>query len=154
MATSKKTRKVAIKAKMPVAVDASSPEPTAAQKAAVNAAVKAVVEAPTADPVVSEGPQLVESGPMMRKKELIDLVVERSGVKKKDAKPVIEATLAILGEGLAEHRELNLLPLGKIKVRREKVMPNGRVMVTKIRQSHPNDNATDGPETAKSEAAA
>ena len=44
----------------------------------------------------------------MRKKELIDLVVERSGLKKKDAKPIIEATLAILGGALADTRELDL----------------------------------------------
>ena len=84
-------------------------------------AVQAVVEAPvpaSASPVVVEGPQPVVSGPVMRKKELIDLVVERSGLKKKDAKPIVEATLAILGEALAEARELNLQPLGKVKVRR------------------------------------
>jgi|TARA_B110000908_G_scaffold165885_1_gene216052 DNA-binding protein HU-alpha len=88
----------------------------------------------------------------MRKKELIDLVVERSGIKKKDAKPVVEATLAILGEALAETRELNLQPLGKVKVRREKLMPNGRILVTKIRQSMPNTDetvSTDMPEAAE-----
>ena len=83
----------------------------------------------------------------MRKKELIDLVVERSGLKKKDAKPIIEATLAILGEALADTRELNLQPLGKIKVRREKLMLNGRLLVTKIRQSTPNNNTSDTTET-------
>ena len=92
----------------------------------------------------------------MRKKELIDLVVERSGLKKKDAKPIVEATLAILGEALAEARELNLQPLGKVKVRREKLMPNGRVLVTKIRQSmgsegssSDSDDAADMPEAAE-----
>lgn len=75
---------------------------------------------------------------MMRKKELIDLVVERSGVKKKDAKPVVEAMLVVLGEAIADSRELNLHPMGKLKVRRVKQMPNGRVMVTKIRQPLPN----------------
>ena len=92
----------------------------------------------------------------MRKKELIDLVVERSGMKKKDAKPIVEATLAILGEALAEARELNLQPLGKVKVRREKLMPNGRVLVTKIRQSNTAegadndaDDASDMPDAAE-----
>jgi len=134
-------------------------EQTTDQENAVQAAVKAVVEAPvpaSASPVVVEGPQPVVSGPVMRKKELIDLVVERSGLKKKDAKPIVEATLAILGEALAEARELNLQPLGKVKVRREKVMPNGRVLVTKIRQSmgsegssSDSDDAADMPEAAE-----
>ncbi len=55
-------------------------------------------------------------------------------VKKKDAKPVIEAMLAVLGEALTDHREINLPELGRIKVRKEKMLPNGRVMITKIRQ--------------------
>jgi DNA-binding protein HU-alpha len=143
--TTSKTKKANKKAATSNAAEVNAPEQTYAQKDAVKAAVKAVVEAPKATPVVVEGPQPVVSGPMMRKKELIDLVVERSGIKKKDAKPVVEATLAILGEALADARELNLQPLGKVKVRREKQMPNGRVLVTKIRQSMPN---TDTPETS------
>ena len=76
-------------------------------------------------------------GPVMRKKELIDQVVKRSGIKKKDAKPVVESLLSVLGEALADNRELVLPPFGKVKVRREKQMPNGRVMVVKVRQSAP-----------------
>jgi nucleoid DNA-binding protein len=151
--TTSKTKKATFKAATSNAAEVKSPEQTFAQKDAVKAAVKAVVEAPITTPVVEgEGPQPVVSGPVMRKKELIDLVVERSGIKKKDAKPVVEATLAILGEALAETRELNLQPLGKVKVRREKLMPNGRVLVTKIRQSMPNTDETDSsdmPEAAE-----
>lgn len=141
--TTSKINKTTTKAPTSNATEVKSSEQTFAQKNAVKVAVKAVVEAPKATPVVVDGPQPVVSGPVMRKKELIDLVVERSGIKKKDAKPVVEATLEILGEALAETRELNLQPLGKVKVRREKLMPNGRVMVTKIRQSMPNTNTSD-----------
>jgi nucleoid DNA-binding protein len=150
--TTSKNNKATSKAATSNAAEVKSPEQTFAQKDAVKAAVNAVVEAPKTTPVVVEGPQPVVSGPVMRKKELIDLVVERSGIKKKDAKPVVEATLAILGEALAETRELNLQPLGKVKVRREKLMPNGRILVTKIRQSMPNTDetvSTDMPEAAE-----
>ena len=132
--TTKKTTKATKKTAASKAPLVTAPEQTSAQEA-VSAAVKAVVESPSSTAVVVEGPQPVVSGPEMRKKELIDLVVERSGIKKKDAKPVVEATLAVLGEALADARELNLQPLGKVMVRREKEMPNGRVLVTKIRQS-------------------
>jgi nucleoid DNA-binding protein len=70
----------------------------------------------------------------MRKKELIDLVVERSGIKKKDAKPTIEAVLAILGEAIASGRELNLQPFGKLRINRSEEKSNGRVIVCKLRQ--------------------
>ncbi|MDF1727640.1 MAG: HU family DNA-binding protein [Sulfitobacter sp.] len=92
------------------------------------------ISAPAPAASVIEAPQSVILGPVMRKKELIDKVVTRSGMKKKDVKPVVDAVLAELGDALADNRELNLHPLGKLKVRREKKLPNGRMVVAKIRQ--------------------
>jgi nucleoid DNA-binding protein len=86
-----------------------------------------------------EAPRPVIIGPVMRKKELIDTVVERSGIKKKDAKPVVEAMLEILGEALGDNRELNLLPMGKFKVVNEKDLGNGKMMRVKVRQVTPSD---------------
>ena len=103
-----------------------------------------------ATPVVVDSPELVVSGPMMRKKELVDLVVERSGIKKKDAKPVVEAMLAVLGEAITDSRELNLHPLGKLKVRRAKQLPNGRVMMAKIRQSSGAGSTANNDDTSDS----
>ncbi|MEO0939702.1 MAG: HU family DNA-binding protein [Pseudomonadota bacterium] len=91
--------------------------------------------APAPAPVVIEAAQPVVSGPALRKKELIDAVVARSGIKKKDAKPVVEAMLDVLGEALGEGRELNLQPMGNIKVKRAKELSNAKVMVTRVRQS-------------------
>jgi len=70
----------------------------------------------------------------LRKKELIDQAVERSGIKKRDAKPVVEAVLAILGEAIGEERSVNLEPMGKLRVTRSKDNPNGRVHVCKLRR--------------------
>lgn len=97
------------------------------------AATKKPATQAAADPAGKVDP--VELGPLMRKKELIDAVVTRSGVKKKDAKPVVEAMLAVLGEALSEKRELALQPLGRVKIQRVREHPNGQVLVTKIRQS-------------------
>ncbi|MEP3333465.1 HU family DNA-binding protein [Sedimentitalea sp.] len=71
----------------------------------------------------------------MKKKELVDLVVTRSGIKKKDAKPVVEAMLAVLGESIAEGREMNLQPFGKLRINRTVEKHNGRITVCKLRQS-------------------
>lgn len=84
--------------------------------------------------VVTENP-VVDAGPELRKQELLDKVVTRAEVKKKLAKPVVEAVLEILGEALAEGREMNLQPLGKVKLNRIRDMAHARVIVTKIRQS-------------------
>jgi len=90
--------------------------------------------AATPAPKVVNKPRKVITGPELKKKELLNWVVERSGIKKKDAKPVVEAMLAILGEALADNRELNLQPFGKLKVHREKNLSNGRLMIAKVRQ--------------------
>ena len=96
-----------------------------------------------ATPTVVDSPRPVIVGPVMRKKELIDTVVERSGIKKKDAKPVIESMLEVLGEALGDNRELNLLPLGKFKVVNEKDLGNGKMMRVKVRQVTPSDKPKD-----------
>ncbi|WP_306150916.1 HU family DNA-binding protein [Roseovarius sp. MMSF_3281] len=72
---------------------------------------------------------------MLRKKELMDAVIERSGVRKKFAKPVIEAMMEVMGEAIGEGRDLNLPPFAKIKQQRTKDSSNVRVTVAKIRQS-------------------
>ena len=74
----------------------------------------------------------------LRKKQLIERVVARSGIKKKDAKPTIEATLAILGEALEAGEEMNLQPFGKIMIKREIDKPNARVFVCRIRRRKEN----------------
>ncbi len=70
----------------------------------------------------------------LRKKELVDLVVERSGVKKRDAKPAIETALSILGEALADGQSLNLPPMGKIKVQRCKDVDGAEVLSLRMRR--------------------
>lgn len=130
--TVKKTTKAA---SSKTASTSAKTKSTPSAKTSVDNTAAVTASAPASTPVVVESLQTVVSGPVMRKRELIDLVVEKSGIKKKDAKPVVEAMLAVLGEAVSDGRELNLQPFGKVKVRRAKEMPNARVMVTKIRQS-------------------
>ena len=106
--------------------------------------------ADTPDPVpapamtVVEPAKAVVTGPELGKKDLIDRVVELSGVKKKDAKPVIEHTLAVLGQALSEGRELSLQPFGKVTINRTKTLANGEVLVARIRRSSPSLAETAG----------
>jgi hypothetical protein len=102
---------------------------------------------PPVSDAVPATPKLVQSsspavqGPEMKKRELVDAVVKRSGVKKKDAKQVVEAMLAVLGESLAEARELNLQPLGRLKVTRVKQTNGGQVLICKLRQNEGGEKA-------------
>lgn len=124
------------------AVPAKSPQTTPAGE---NKARTKTLGPSAKEPAVS-APSDAE--PMLKKQELIAKVVERCDVKKKDAKPIIEDVLAVLGEALAEGRELNLQPFGKLMHKRNKDGPNARIIVAKIRQAKPGkkrDEATKEP---------
>ncbi|WP_299844308.1 HU family DNA-binding protein [uncultured Roseovarius sp.] len=153
--TSKTTGKTATKSKAKAAAKPKSrlagPKPpkaraTAAKTGTVSKPVTAASVAAARDakastskipaPDMSKKPEIglpVE----LKKRELIDLVVAKSDIKKKYAKPVVEALLEVLGETLAKGRELNLQPLGKLKYNRTKETTSARIIVAKIRQSKP-----------------
>ncbi|MEP4249015.1 HU family DNA-binding protein [Tateyamaria sp.] len=117
---------------------------TKTTKAATSSTAKASTTSSAADSVaaaatpapakVVETAKTVVLGPMMRKPELVDAVVAKTGLKKKDVKPIVEATLALLGSALQDARELNLQPMGKIKVTRVKDKASGKLLHARIRQ--------------------
>ena len=82
------------------------------------------------------------AGNELKKRELLDAVVQRTGVKKRDAKLVIEAMLTLLAEAIAEGRELNLEPMGKLKTNRVKDTENGRITIMRLKQGS-GSNETD-----------
>ncbi len=144
----RRATKTATTTRKPVA---SKAKPKAPAVAVDPAAVKETAgsEGPLPKVVKVSEPEIddVETGdPEMKKRELIDLVVARSGVKKKDAKPAIEAALAILGATIAEGRELNLQPLGKLRINRTEDKGNGRIIICKLRQSLVSQNVIQSDE--------
>ncbi|SFP10783.1 HU family DNA-binding protein [Tranquillimonas alkanivorans] len=92
-------------------------------------------------PAPEAGGRDAETGEV-RKKDLLDRVAAQAGVKRQDAKPVVEATLAVLGQALSDGEELQLQPLGKVMVNREKTRENGQVIHVKVRRSTQSINAT------------
>jgi len=95
----------------------------------------------------------VEADPPLRKRELVDAVAERSGVRKKHAKVAIEAMLDILGAALAEGREINLQPFGKINRKRVRDTDGALVVTARIRQSKPTSSPS-GEQPARGEGTA
>ena len=71
----------------------------------------------------------------MGKRELIDRVVVASGIKKKAAKPVIEAMLKELGDALSRGENLNLQPFGKGIVKSRKDLENAEIVELRLRRS-------------------
>lgn len=71
---------------------------------------------------------------LVKKPELIANVAQRADIKKKDAKIAIEATLAAISELLEDGKDMNLPPLGKIRIVKSKDLDAGaKVFTTKIR---------------------
>lgn len=130
----------------------SSPATKAADKNALPktrsksaAKPKPAPEAAALDAVVVEDITPVTVAEVLKKPELIDMIVERSGVKKRDVKPALDAALQILGEVLADGREMNLPPLGKVRLNRMKQLSNARVLNCKIRQPTKTEEDGDTP---------
>lgn len=92
--------------------------------------VDATVQAPSATPAEAEPPTFE-----LKRKDLIDRVVATSGVKKSDAKVVVEAMLGVMGQALSDGASLNLQPFGKARIARRKDLPNGEVLVLRLRRS-------------------
>jgi|GEM_PF-1612550 len=127
---------------------ATATEACDAEEADVVPSLETVPDDPDAAPDASVGG--AASGEL-DKKELVDRVVARCGVKKREAKPSVEAALAILGEALAEGRELRLEPFGKLKVSNIKTRGEKRVINARLRQNAPQrpGRAGDGPDAAE-----
>jgi DNA-binding protein HU-alpha len=114
-----------------------APSKAAAATPAAKTAAKPAARRPSPVKAAAPAPAAPAALPDLRKKELIEMVVEQSGQKKKDAKPVVEAMLSVLGEALASGRELNLQPFGKLRINRSEERSNGRIIVCKLRQAKP-----------------
>jgi nucleoid DNA-binding protein len=70
------------------------------------------------------------AGESIKKSAFIDRVIARGDLKKRDAKPAIEAALAELADLLAAGEELVLPPMGKLKAVKVKDLGEGAQMMT------------------------
>jgi DNA-binding protein HU-alpha len=74
------------------------------------------------------------AAPSIKLKEVIDRVVQAANLKKKDVKPVVEATLKVLGDALASGEAMLLPPLGRLRVSRAKDMANGAMLTLRLKR--------------------
>ena len=71
----------------------------------------------------------------LRKGDLIAQVAAETGQRRRDVKPIVEATLSALGAALEGADALNMPPLGKVDVRRRE--EKGKVTVVTCRVRRP-----------------
>ncbi|WP_096785713.1 HU family DNA-binding protein [Rhodobacter sp. CZR27] len=80
---------------------------------------------------------------VLRKKDLIEQVAGATGVKRKEVREAVEATLVALGEALERGDELNLPPLGHLKVQRRNDIGAGIRMMVRLRRTAVKDGEKD-----------
>jgi len=73
---------------------------------------------------------LADAVEMLKKPDLLDEVVLRTNLKKRDVKPAVEAAFAIMAEALREGRDLNMPPLGKVRLVKTKELDQGAAVMT------------------------
>ncbi|MEM6727530.1 MAG: HU family DNA-binding protein [Pseudomonadota bacterium] len=126
---------------------------TSPAKAAAAAAkgVTTTTSAPAATPDAAAAPRDVK--PALRRKQLIEQVADASGMKKPQVRAVVDETLRILGETLAKGDQMNIEPLGKLRVMRERDLPGSHVYTCKVRRKKPDPVAPTGTDAPLAEAA-
>ncbi len=93
----------------------------------------------------------VPQGEMIKKPEFLDRAVERTNVKKREAKPAIEAALAVPAVSLVNGEELNLPPMGKLRVVKSNDVGEG-AKVLKLKLRTMKDGAGQGADPSPDEA--
>lgn len=92
----------------------------------------AEVMADAAPPMPPSGTRAPQQG--LRMKGFVEAVALRSGGKKGEVKPVLEAALAVLGEALARGEAVNLPGFGKSKIVKTKALADGMVLTLKLKR--------------------
>ena len=82
-----------------------------------------------------------ESARVLQKRQLLALVVRRTGLRSNDIKPVVEATLAELGDAIAAGVTLALPPLGRARVTRRLDQVGAEIITLRLRRK-PDDLAS------------
>lgn len=98
-------------------------------KTSATALVAGVTQTEAVPVVPGEQPDVT-----LTKRALLERVAARSGLRKAQARPIVDAMLAELGEALSRGETLKLQPLGVMKVTRTKALNNADVMVCKLRR--------------------
>jgi len=108
--------------------------------ATAKSAPEAVALAPEPDGDEATAPETI-----MRRNELVDEVVKRTGMKKRDVRQLSEALLIVVGEALIEGRVVAANPMLKLRPVRQKPFNGGVVVTTKVRVSTPAEEPAHEP---------
>ena len=122
----------------------TSPKSGASKKTAA----KPDISASALSGKTAEDKAQAEPANVVRRKEMVDRIVASSGLKPNAVKTVLDAVLAELGSALSAGESLNLHPLGKVTVNRQKKLDDREVLICKIRRKLGQADTSTALETA------
>ncbi|WP_380058578.1 HU family DNA-binding protein [Falsihalocynthiibacter sp. SS001] len=93
-----------------------------------------VVAAPTPIHASVAAEALAIKDPEVKRKDLVERVMAKNGMKRKDVKPIVDAVLEVLGEAIADEETLNLQPMGKFVIKNVKELDTATVTTCRIRR--------------------
>ncbi|WP_374422166.1 HU family DNA-binding protein [Paracoccus sp. (in: a-proteobacteria)] len=82
----------------------------------------------------TDPPQDRHNAKVLQKRQLLAQVVRRTGLRSADIKPVVEATLAELGNAIAAGMTLALPPLGRARVRHSIDRSGAEIVTLRLRR--------------------
>ncbi len=138
--------KAAAKLKPAVALVAAviAPKSKAAAKATAKPSDKPALKAVTAPKSDSKPKAKIEA---LKRRTLLEAVAMRVGVKRTDAREVMDAVLVEMAEALDQGRDLILPPFGKVMLRKDKDGQDGRPMVARIKLIEADKRGANAEET-------
>lgn len=71
---------------------------------------------------------------VLQKRQFLNAVAQRSGMRPAQIKDVVEAVLAELGDAIASGQTLALPPLGRARVNRQKDVSGSEVIILRLRR--------------------
>lgn len=80
---------------------------------------------------------------VVQKREFVDRVVDATGGKKGDVRPIVEATLSQLGLAFAAGETLVIHPFGRARVNMRKSVAGGEVINLRLRRRAAGDDSGD-----------
>jgi DNA-binding protein HU-alpha len=109
----------------------------AIKKPVAAAKPKALKPAQPPVPKAKIKPKPLTKNAELSKRQLLDRIVTESGMKKGDARTVLDAVLSGLRDAIADGHDIAASPLGKIKLVRKKDTPNGELAVLRVKLKDP-----------------
>ena len=98
---------------------------------------------PIGRPFSSDADKNPGAARVLQKRQFLNRIARRTGLRQSEIKDLVDATLAELGEAIAEGKTLALPPLGRARINRQHDVSGAEVIVLRLRRRRSDIEAAD-----------